>query len=390
MVDPPRALLIPGDPLEAYYYTHFFTTTIYGLEISETLNRHFWQKAFQGPSQNVLCIRHAVMALGAVHWQFTTCDDKRPSNLDGFTLRHYNEAIHDLVHEGDSTSESTTNLVTILTCCVLFALLESLRGNFREAIRHIKSGTELIANHKPSTYLPNHDIEDLAAMFHAISGQVGIFSHNRLFADMTQFMTPKKKYSRPAEKLRDLVEAEDTMNTFDDVANHITWDLNDDCEGGDSECKEQWAILRQRLTVWEYQFSAIVTDIAGSDEYSKNLDRIVNLKIQYKLWELALGEDGPEVDCGNTARNATSSLTTSVTCGTSQRDRFTGSRLTCPLPCFSYMFSATTRRCDEGSYVCYDRVKGGKFFGTVWSWQISSRRTWLVAQRVFKWKDGRT
>jgi hypothetical protein len=302
MVDPPRALLIPGDPLEAYYYTHFFTTTIYGLEISETLNRHFWQKAFQGPSQNVLCIRHAVMALGSVHWQFTTCDVKRPSNLDGFTLRHYNEAIHDLVHEGDSTSESTTNLVTILTCCVLFALLESLRGNFREAIRHIKSGTELIANHKPSTYLPNHDIEDLAAMFHAISGQVGIFSHNRLFADMTQFMTPKKKYSRPAEKLRDLVEAEDTMNTFDDVANHITWDLNDDCEGGDSECKEQWAILRQRLTVWEYQFSAIVTDIAGSDEYSKNLDRIVNLKIQYKLWELALGEDGPEVDCGNTAQ----------------------------------------------------------------------------------------
>jgi hypothetical protein len=241
------------------------------------------------------------MALGAVHWQFTTCNHKEPSNLDSFTLQHYNKAIYDLIRGGGATNEPGPNLVTILTCCVLFALLESLRGNFSEAIRHIKSGTELIANNKPSTHLPNHDIEGLAAMFHAISGQVGLFSHNRIFADMTQFMAPKKKYNRPAGKLRDLVEAEDMMNTFDDVANYISWDLDHDWEDVDSECKKQWDVLRQRLKVWDRQFMALVKELEGSDEYRTNWERIVNLKIQYKLWELLLGEESLVVDCNDTA-----------------------------------------------------------------------------------------
>jgi hypothetical protein len=299
IVDPPRTLLIPGDPLEAHYYTHFFTNTIHDMEISESLNRIFWQKSFQGPSQNVLCIRNSVIALGAIHWQFTTCDHKRPLNLDNFTLRHYNEAISDLIHDQGSTNESAIDLVTILTCCVLFALLESLRGNSSEAIRHIKSGTELIANHKPSTYLPNHDFKELAAMFHAISGQVGLFSHDRIFADITQFMVPKKKYNRPAGKLRDLVEAEDVMNTFDDIIGHISWDLDHDWEDDDSECKKQWGILQIRLKVWDHQFTAIVKHLVGSGEYWKNLERIVNLRIQYKLWELLMGEESLNVNCNN-------------------------------------------------------------------------------------------
>jgi hypothetical protein len=222
VVDSPVAILIPGDPLEAFYYTYFFTNTICDMEISEFLNRVFWQKSFQSLSQNVLCIRHAAMALGAIHWQFTMYDHKKLSDPDEFTLRHYNKAISGQVHDQGFTNESAKGLVTILTCCFLFALLESLRGNFSRAIRHIKSGTELIANHKPSTCLPNQDIADLAAMFHAISGQIGLFSNNRICVDIAQFMIPKKRCSRPARKLRDLVEAEDILNTFNDVISHIS------------------------------------------------------------------------------------------------------------------------------------------------------------------------
>jgi hypothetical protein len=298
IIDLPRTLLVPGH-LEAYYYTHFFTNTIYDMEISESLNRNFWQKSFQGPSQNVSCVRHAVMALGAVHWQFTTCGHDKPSNLEGFTLSHYNDAISGLIHERGSANDSTTDLVTILTCCILFAILESLRGNSSEAIRHIKSGTELIANHKTSTYLPNNDIEELAAMFHAIGGQVGLFSPNRIFADITPFMAPKKKYNKPAGKLRDLGEAEDVMNTFDDVVTHISWDLEQDQDGNNSECEKQWAILRQRLQVWDTQFRAMVRNLVRTGEYTRNLERIVNLKIQYKLWELLLADESPVDGCNN-------------------------------------------------------------------------------------------
>lgn len=292
-------MLVPGHPLETYYYTHFFTNTIHDMEISESLNKNFWQKAFQGPSQNVSCVRHAVMALGAVHWQFTTCDHDKPSSLEAFTLSHYNDAISGLIHGRGIVNDSPTDLVTILTCCVLFAILESLRGNFSEAIRHIKSGTELIANHKPSTYLPNHDIEELAAIFHAIGSQVGLFSSNRIFANITPFMAPKKKYNKPAGKLRDLVEAEDVMNTFDDVVTHISWDLEQDRDHNNSECEKQWIILRQRLRVWDIQFRAMVKNLVGTAEYARNLERIVNLKIQYKLWELLIAEESPAFDCDN-------------------------------------------------------------------------------------------
>ncbi|KAL3588215.1 hypothetical protein FPOAC2_14114 [Fusarium poae] len=295
-VPPPAALLSPGDSLEAYCYTHFFTSTIYDLEVSVSLDKDFWQRCFQGLSQNVSCVRHAVMSLGAMHWHFTACNQNTPSDLDGFTLRHYNEAIADLLRDKISPNDTATDLVTVLTCCVLFALTESLRGNFGEAIRHIKSGTELIANHRPSVYLPNRDIEELATIFHVIGGQIGLFSEDRLFADITQFLVPKQKYSRPAGKLRDLDEAEAVMNTFDDIVGYISWDLDEDGDDDDdnSESCKQWEALQQRLQAWGHQFKAITQDLVNSGDYERNWERIANLKIQYKLWELLLDENEEE------------------------------------------------------------------------------------------------
>lgn len=290
-------LLIPGDPLEAYYYTHFFASTIHDMEISESMNRNFWQKSFEGPSQSNSCVRHAVMALGATHWHYTMCHPSTAANNDAFTLRHYNQAISGLIHKHSCANLSTADLITVLTCCVSFALLESLRGNYDEAIRHIRSGTELIANHKPTTYLPHCDIEEMVRIFHAISSQVGLFSETRLFADITPFLAPKKKQSRPAAKLRNLIEAEDMLNTFDDVIGHISWDLNDDWDDETSECNKQWESLKQRLENWNDQFTAIVKGLEESGQYANNLERIVNLKIQYKLWELLLEEDCISDDC---------------------------------------------------------------------------------------------
>jgi hypothetical protein len=226
-------------------------------------------------------------------------DHKKLSDPDEFTLRHYNKAMSGLVHDQGFTNESANGLVTILTCCFLFALLESLRGNFSRAIRHIKSGTGLIANHKPSTCLPNQDIANLAAMFHAISGQIGLFSNNRICVDIAQFMIPKKRYSRPARKLRDLVEAEDILNTFDDVISHILWDLDHDWEDNNSECRKQWVVLRKRLRVWDHQFTAVVKDLVGSSQSPTDMEKIINLRIQYKLWELLLNGENLGVGYNN-------------------------------------------------------------------------------------------
>lgn len=50
-------------------------------------------------------------------------------------------------------------------------------------------------------------------------------------------MVLKKKYSRLSGKFCDFVEVEDVMNIFDDVIGYILWDLKDDWEEVDFECK---------------------------------------------------------------------------------------------------------------------------------------------------------
>lgn len=112
-------------------------------------------------------------------------------------------------------------------------------------------------------------------------------------------MAPKKKYSRPAGRLRDLDEAEDVMNTFDDVVSRISWDLDQDKEDNDCESRKQCAILRQRLQAWNHQFTAIAENLVDLGEYSKNRERIINLKIQYRLWELLLGEESLFIGCND-------------------------------------------------------------------------------------------
>lgn len=287
---------MPGDPLEGFYYTHFFVNTIKDMEISASLDTRFWHKAFLGPGQNVAAVRHAIMALGASHWQFTNQDDSRPSDMDPFTLRHYNEAISDLLPGRNYEKGQAMDLNTTLTCCILFILIESLRGNTCEAIRHIRSGTELIANHKSSTYLPNNEIAELAAMFHAISCQVGLFSEVRMFTDITRYLPPKRKPAMPVANIRDLEDAEDVMNSFDDVVNHISWDLDGDWDNQDSECSKQWESLQQQLQQWDRQFTAIVKDLKDANKFWQNLERITNLRVQHKLWDVLLGDQSLDAE----------------------------------------------------------------------------------------------
>lgn len=176
----------------------------------------------------------------------------------------------------------------MLTCCILFVLLESLRGDSGEALRHLESGLKILMNHKPKTYLPNGDVHALAAVFHAISSQVGLFAEDRIFPDVTHLLTPAQKHKMPTHEFRDLDEAENIMNGFDDIVNYITWDLDQDWEDETSDCNTKWQVLRQDVRKWEGKFRALLNKLTHNGQYRGNLGRIVNLEIQHKLWELLL------------------------------------------------------------------------------------------------------
>lgn len=222
-------------------------------------------------------------------------------SLDRFTLWHYNEAVSKLVHASDATED----LTTILTCCVLFVILESLRGDFEEALRHLESGNKILSSYTPKTYLPNKEIKGLADIFHAISSQVAIFAGDRLFPDVSHLLMPANGKKKVPGKFRDLDEAEDVMNEFDDVINEISWDLDQDWDDEESQCVIEWVKLRHDVQAWETQFEALLSKMTRNGQSEENAERILNLRIQHKLWEVLLdGEcDENEADINPTECN---------------------------------------------------------------------------------------
>ncbi|KAM0350485.1 hypothetical protein ACHAPU_002964 [Fusarium lateritium] len=209
--------------------------------------------------------------------------------LDRFILGHYNEAISKLKF----TQESKPDTSTILTCCILFVILESLRGDFSEAMRHLESGIRILANHTPKTYLPNRDVQELAAIFHAIGSQVAIFSEGRIFPDVTHLLLPEKTQKRPTAEFRDLDEAEDVMNKFDDYVSHISWDLDQDWEDEESECNAKWQVLEQDVRDWERQFEALVDKLISTGQ-PVDQEKLLNLRIQHKLWQLLIHNESTD------------------------------------------------------------------------------------------------
>lgn len=284
--------MLPGDALESICYTYFFTYTIDDFVVSQNLDRDFWRKSLFSPGQSNACVRHAIMALGAAHWRFLEAERQpAPSSLDQFALSHYNKAIAQLVHHTESAQNPPSDMSTILTCCFLFVLLESLRGDLSEAVRHLDAGMRLLSDHAFSihTQLPNRESQELVRMFHAIGSQVALFSSDRLFPDLTHLLMPTEKRGTHAGKLQNPNEAEDVMNTFDDEITHITWDLDqEEWDDEKSDVNVQWRNLRQKIDDWKIQFDTLVEDLTGKGQYDVNLEQIVNLRIQHKLWVLLM------------------------------------------------------------------------------------------------------
>ncbi|KAF5661441.1 hypothetical protein FHETE_8503 [Fusarium heterosporum] len=275
--------LIPGDVLETNYYTYFFCDIVNHLEITPLLKKDFWHKTFLAPSQSNLCVRHAVLALSATHWQYSMYKPSPSATLDRFILGHYNEAISNLRFKQDSVLDTST----ILTCCILFVILESLRGDFTEAVRHLESGIRILASHTPKTCPPNRDVQDLATIFHAIASQVAIFSQGRLFPDVTHLLPADLVENCPTGEFQNLDEAEDVMNRFDDCVSHISWDLDQNWDDEESECNTKWRILEQDVRDWEFRFETLVNKLMSSGR-PFDQEKLLNLRIQHKLWQLMI------------------------------------------------------------------------------------------------------
>ena len=98
----------------------------------------FWQRLVLQVTQHESSIRHAVVALGAVHESYQN-DGNASAMVDTeFAFRQYSKAINALVEPIKNGKKQAAD-VTLMSC-VLFVLLETLRGNHGAARAHLKSG----------------------------------------------------------------------------------------------------------------------------------------------------------------------------------------------------------------------------------------------------------
>ncbi|KAL2071136.1 hypothetical protein VTL71DRAFT_12371 [Oculimacula yallundae] len=144
---PSRPLSGTEDPAEQRLLYFFSTYTAPSL--SGFFSNDFWERRVVGASHGEPSIRHAVIAIAAMHQEF---NERRrqdgmgdTSNLQAFAFRQYTKAISSLHH---LMTTCMPPLDLTLTSCILFASIDCLLGNHASAIIHLKAGLRILADIK--------------------------------------------------------------------------------------------------------------------------------------------------------------------------------------------------------------------------------------------------
>ena len=130
---------MPGTPEEKRGFSFFLQKT--APELSGYFTTEFWGQLIVQASIAEPSLRHALIALGSLHEDFT---NKRLTYSPGdhaFAIGQHNQAIghlRKLLARGDYAP------VTALLSCLLFVCCDSIRGAFSSAMVHLQSGMKIM------------------------------------------------------------------------------------------------------------------------------------------------------------------------------------------------------------------------------------------------------
>ncbi|KAI1205167.1 uncharacterized protein F4807DRAFT_444211 [Annulohypoxylon truncatum] len=107
----------------------------------------FWDKLVFQAASTEPAVRHAILALGSAHKRegrvsLIPALDITPDKEEQFTLQQYSKAITYLQPHFSSRENSSVR-VGLLTC-LIFVILEFIRGRYKTAITHLQSGLKLL------------------------------------------------------------------------------------------------------------------------------------------------------------------------------------------------------------------------------------------------------
>ena len=109
----------------------------------------FWQTFIPRASYQIPCVRHAAIALAALHEDFTKdrtiATTSFPSSNDSdFTMNQYGRALQSLLTFVHQSGDGATEIV--LSVCILFICFEIIRGNHNAVLLHTQSGMNLLTD----------------------------------------------------------------------------------------------------------------------------------------------------------------------------------------------------------------------------------------------------
>ncbi|KAG4428674.1 hypothetical protein IFR05_015839 [Cadophora sp. M221] len=213
------AVRMSGNVEEKRGFDFFLRNT--AAELSGYYDSSFWGKLVLAASAQNSSLRHAVIALGALHEDFSRkrlgpstspVEDQKAQ----FALAQYAKAIAAL---RVSLSGGNEEPLTALMSCILFVCFDSLRGWFESAMVHLESGLRILQDMKSSGR--DRVIEDsIAPLLTRLSMQSIIYVETRGAEDKAAFarklMAVTGKDIVIPEEFECLEEARNALNSAAD------------------------------------------------------------------------------------------------------------------------------------------------------------------------------
>ena len=248
----------------------------------------FWTSAVTGLHQENAYIRNAIVALGAAHWAFITGSQHNARN-QLFVLDQYNQAISGL---NKSMTRQHANLQPILTCCLLFVCLETLRGNQSVALQHLEAASRLFLDHlRPGQLGP--PLRTLAAAFHSFGNQASLFSESQLMPDLAPFLHSPTDAAPLDRPFATLDEVHSALVRIDDVYNRFYWDEAVQCADYAGKCNcardcncdgcRDWAAFKDQVKLFSTCFQPLVERLAATEDGLARR-RLLRMQLAENAW----------------------------------------------------------------------------------------------------------
>lgn len=137
---------LPGSGRERRSFDYFRDQTV--PDLSGYFQSEFWDRLVLQFCHAEPAVRHALIALGAVHETFKTTENRATTHgqeewKTRFSLQQYNRAISNLRKHLSSKGHQSVEVALI--CCLLFICFESLVGNHESALCHLESGLDILS-----------------------------------------------------------------------------------------------------------------------------------------------------------------------------------------------------------------------------------------------------